>query len=272
MKYLPDAIASDDLAIAQAPYFGGEFAVYLTHVPAVLLGVITFTAANTATYAANAGAVLAAAGDVQMAALTALKSTVDLRVNLTGTNNAAAPVTGLSVFSAPSYAGTPGSSYGRGYAKDVTISAGTGFAAITGLSGVTGGAAGLKIGVFSLPVQADYVLVGCCTEKDFNTKSRVAKGVDCGMESDAFVKRGKSQPGDLNISNKLFGFGDGLARFDGHKTTAMLVGLKDGQVLGDRLVFTEFTPTVKVKAPDGDGEAMLDGNGKFVEHLFFVAP
>ena len=53
----------------------------------------------------------------------------------------------------------------------------------------------------------------------------------------------------------------------------MLVGIKDGQVTTDRMAFVQYVPGVEVTLPDGDGEAMENAaTGKFVEHLFFVAP
>ncbi len=130
----------------------------------------------------------------------------------------------------------------------------------------------MRFALYALPVLTDYTLIGCVRDFDFNTKSRMAKGIDCGMESDAFVKRGKTQPGEITVGDKLKGFAEGLMRFDGLKCTLMAVGIKDGQVTGDRLVFTQFVPTCKVKLPEGDGEATSDAIGKFVEHLFFVAP
>jgi hypothetical protein len=66
---------------------------------------------------------------------------------------------------------------------------------------------------------------------------------------------------------------DRLTRFDSSKTTAMLVGIKDGQVTCDRAVFTQYVPNVDINLPEGEGEAMENAaTGKFVDHLFFVAP
>jgi hypothetical protein len=126
-------------------------------------------------------------------------------------------------------------------------------------------------GIFKLPELSDYTLIGCTSDVSFNTRSRQARGIDCGMETDAFIKRGKTQPGDLSIGGKLKGFAEGLTRFDGLRTTCMLIGVKDGQVTGDRLVFTQWVPNLKARLPEGDGDAMVDAEGKFVEHMFFVA-
>jgi hypothetical protein len=53
----------------------------------------------------------------------------------------------------------------------------------------------------------------------------------------------------------------------------MLLGIKDGVVTTDRIVFVQYVPTVEVDLPDGDGEAVENAAaGKWVEALFFVAP
>jgi hypothetical protein len=131
----------------------------------------------------------------------------------------------------------------------------------------------VSFAIYQLPNAEDYALVGCTTQKKFNTKSRKPVGIDCGMESDAFVKRGKTGKGELTIDSKFGGIADRLTRFDGAKCTALLVGIKDGMVTTDQLVFTQFVPGVEIDLPDGDGEAVENAaNGKFVEALFFVAP
>ena len=277
MKYQPPQVSVNDLDVVQSPFFGGEFGVYLTTVAAIQVGLITFSAADAAVFTPNAAAALPDAGkDLQVTALTSIQSlpTDDqVAVQLNGSKAGGDSMTGLAVFAPPSWSRVSSPNWGRGISFDLVPSVPDAkFKAITALAGATGGHYGLKLGVYALPEMADYVLLGCTTEIDFNTKSRVAKGIDCRMEADAFVKRGKTQPGELKIGSKFFSMAEGMARFDGLKTTCMLVGVKDGQLMGDRLTFTEYTPTIKPRLPDGDGEAMHDAEGKFVEHLFFVAP
>lgn len=280
MLYVPTSIASASLDVAQAPYFGGEFNVYLTTVPAILIGEIDLTGPGAGAYTDNGATAIVAqspstGADLQMVALTPLISTVTAVIKIAGLNAAGSPVSqdGTATFAPPARAANQSKTFGRGIATDII--AADEFTTVTGLAAstpITGGAANVKFGVFELPVLADYSLVGCTTDIDFNTKSRSAKGIDCGMEADAFIKRGKTQPGELNIGSKLKSFAEGLARFDGLKTTCMLVGLKDGQETCDRLVFTQWVPNIKPRLPDGDGEAMIDAAGKFAEHLFFIAP
>jgi hypothetical protein len=264
MLYVPSSIPAASLDVAAAPYLGGEFNVYLTAVAAILIGEVNLTAAGAGAYTDNGATAIVAqspstGADLQLVALTPLISTATCIIKLAGLNDAGTPVTqdGTATFAPPARAANQSKTFGRGIATDLV--AATKFTTITGLAlatPITGGAANVRFGLFQLPVQADYSLVGCTTDINFNTKSRQAKGIDCGMETDAFIK----------------GFAEGLARFDGLKTTCMLVGLKDGQETCDRLVFTEWVPNIKPRFPEGDGEATIDAEGKFAEHAFFIAP
>jgi len=280
MKYLPSAVQQADLDIAEAPYLGGEFAVYLSRVPSYHIGQVLLTASGTgnnanATYTPSLAVAIKAGGaDLQLVADSELLSPsgpCTVVFNVLNDSNTATTLT--FTFTPPARAADQDYNFSRGYAVDGTLAAGTKVTSVTGLQSVTNGNENVKLGLYQLPEAADYVLVGCTTEKKFNTKSRKPVGIDCGMEADAFVKRGKTGKGQLTIDSKFGGMADRLSRFDGAKTTAMLVGIKDGQVTTDRLVFVQYIPGVEVSLPDGDGEAMENAaSGVFVDHLFFVAP
>lgn len=279
MLYAPGAIVASDLDIAQGPYFGGEFLVYLTRKPAVLayeLEVVTVTADPNGEFqdlilTPTPGVTLPSGGvDLQVALRSPILSPIEISLGGAGTNAANNETDLFANFGPPPRSANQSFNFERGTAVDLAPT--NGLAKSVENMGILGGNVGAKFGIFQLPELADYTFIGCTTEMEFNTRARIAKGVDCGMESDAFVKRGKTQPGMLSIGSKLKGFMDGLTRFDGAKCTCMMIGLKDGQVLAERLVFTQFVPTIKPKLPEGDGEATLAGEGKFVEQLFFTAP
>jgi hypothetical protein len=275
MKYTPAAIGQDDLDVAQAPYFGGEFAVYLSDTPAVQVGQIELSASGSGTYTAAVGVTLPTDGvDLQLVATTRLRSpggNCVVVLNVTDENNIARTAT--ATFAPPARAANQTGNFPRGAAVDFTLSGGTRIKTIVSLASVSNGEANVAFAVYQLPVAADWALVGCTTSKKFNTKARTPKGIDCGMETDAYVKRGKTQPGELSIDSKFGGVYDRLTRFSGSKCTAMLVGVKDGEVTCDRYVFTQYQPVCEVDLPDGDGEAMENAaTGKFQEPLFFVAP
>jgi hypothetical protein len=357
MKYLPGAIAAANLDTVNAPYLGGEWAVYMTQVQAILLGEIDLSAAGVGTWTPHNGAAMTAAGgDLQITPITPIASSAALQVTLTGldtTTPTASAVTATATFAPPARSANQTFNFPRGYALDLTLNPSvlmatqrsrttnvatitvpnhdytTGQAVTTTLFGGTGynltdvtitvvdanhisfastganeavtadttgtitpvgvttlfsainavqtptivnGGTNQKLRVYQLPNTTDWVLIEPTTEVDFNTKSRAAKGINSGLEADAYVKAGMSNAGDLTINGNFKSLSEGMARFDGQKCTCMLVGVKDGVATEDRIVFVNYRPVVKPKLPVGDGEVMADATGKYVDQLFFVAP
>lgn len=274
MRYLPTTIAQAELDILSAPYLGGEFAVYMTNVAATPIGDLVQSAAGAATYTDNAATALPVLGtDLQVACSSPLRSTGTVTITFACTDEADAVVNLVATFAPPAWAANQSFNFQRGYATDgIPSVVGKLFKTITSFTSITLGAKNCSFTLWQLPILTDYVQIGCANGVNWNDKARAAIGVDCGMESDAFIKRGKTAKGELTIKHKLKGFADGLARFGGAKGTVMLIGLKDGQLIGDRVVFTQFVVAPKHDLPEGEGEANTEGMGKFAEHLFFVAP
>lgn len=213
--------------------------------------------------------------DVQVFCTTPLRSNAATVITMATKDNQASPavMAATATFSPQSWVNDQSFNFQRGYAVDmVPATSGATLTELTSLTTLAGGNRGVSFDFVRMPVLTDYILIGCTTDKDFNSKSRLPKGIDCGMITDAFVKRGKAAPGELSIGGKLKSFGDGLSRIDGGKVTVMMIGLKDGQTVGDRLVFTQCVLTGKPTLPDGDGEAMVKSEGKFVDNLYFIAP
>jgi hypothetical protein len=287
MKYLPAAVAASDITLATDPYLGGEFQVFLSDTQSIRLGDIAMTSSGNganppATWTAKAGATIVGVGgsgaDLQIVSEDRLNSAVNCVVTLNVTDDLGAVTTASGTFAAPARASNQSSNFGRGYAVDLQVATSTPtaprkVASIAGLASIVGGSRGCKFAVYQLPELASYVLVGATTEKKFNTKSRGAVGIDIGMEADAAIKLGKTKKGELTIDTKFGSLSDGLARFDGARCTALLVGMKDEVLTEQNLVFVNFTPSVEITAPEGDGESMANAaTGKFADHLFFVAP
>ena len=273
MKHVPSSILPEDLNIANNPFFGGEFAVYLSHTPDVCLGQLDLTDSSNGVFtAANGASIKSGGADLQIVATTYLKSRVDCVVTFNVLDETNTARTATATFSAPDRASNQSSNFERGYATDLVLSAGLRIKSIVGLASIVGGSRNVSFGVYQLPEAAEYVMVGCTTSKKFSTKSRKSVGVNCGMKTDAFNKAGMEEPGELSIDSKFGGMHDKLVRFSGAPCTAMLIGIKDGQVTTDRLIFTQYRPVVSVDLPNEEGEAMENAaSGKYVEPLFFVA-
>jgi hypothetical protein len=279
MLFTPTAVPAAQRDILDAPYLGGMWQVKFSHKPAVHLADILMDAAGSGTLTDDIATALPINTDggahVAVVAATPILSSASLVITLACKDNTTPTVNtmnGVATFSPPTHVADQSFNFQTGYAVDlVPATSGKKFTELTSLTTITNGSAGVQFQLLQLPDTADWVSIGCSGDVSFNDKSRTAKGIDCRLKSDAFVVRGKSNPGDLSIRAKYRGMADGLARFSGSKVTCMLEGLHDDQVLGDRLVFTQFTPTPAYEFPEGDGEAMVNVQGKFVDLLMFVA-
>lgn len=278
MRYTPSTVTQDDLDILKAPYLGGMAQVYFSHTAAVHLAHLDMTNLSDGTLeddAATALAGLPSGTDVQVVASTPILSDVAVVITmLTKDNTSPTPVAmdGVATFAPPAWVADQTFNFQTGYGVDLIPGTnGATFTELTSLTSVEGGRAGIEFDLYQLPDTAEWIPVACTGDITFNDKSRGARGIDCGLKADAFVVRGKTNPGNLSIRSKLRGVADGLPRFSGSKVTCMIVLRHDDQLLGDRLVFTQFTPTVTYDLPDGDGEAMVNVEGKYVDFLMFVA-
>lgn len=276
MLYRPSAIITAELESAQAPYLGGEWALYFTKVSAQVVGTITMTAAATGTYVDNTSTVIPGTPgvDLQLMLSTPLTTgAVECVVTIDGTGATDPTLAGVATFAPPSYVANVSKDFQPGYAVDVTTTAAEKYiAGAVTLTSILGGSKGTAFKLYILPVQTDYTLIGCTQDFDFNSKSRKSVEIPCGMDATAYTKSGMSQVGEFSLKSKLRSFADGISRFDGARCTVMAVGLKDGQVTGDRVVLTSALPFAKHTNPEGEGVSMVDISGKFVDVLFFSAP
>lgn len=282
MLYGPNQVLQLDLSIANSPFIGCDFAAYLSRIPAYLLGAITMTSSGAGTYTASAATAVVPrlpAGapvyaNLQLVPNTELRSPGgNVVVVFNVINDASAAATLTFTFAPPARAEDQSGQFERGYAVDGVLSAGNGVKSVTGLASVTNGYTGVGFSLYQLPEASDYVLVGTSKEKKFNLKSAKAVGIRDGREETAYVKRGVTNVGELTLDVNFVGMASRLTRFSGARTTAMLVGVKDGELTTDRLVFTNYTPSVAVNLGDADGESQENAaSGLFQDHLFFVAP
>ena len=223
MKYDPAATLASDIQITEAPFLGGEHAVYLAEVPAMgKLGLVEMSSsgngatgiANIATYTPRAGATInGTAADLALVAESRLLSAAACTVTFNVTDDLGAITTASATFVPPSRSANQAYNFPRHLSHDLTVATGATrkIASIQGLASITGGSRGVEFAVYQLPEFAQYTLVGDTTQKKWNTKSRRAVGIDSGMEADKkkYVKLGKTGKGDLTIDSKM-----------GHVTTA----------------------------------------------------
>jgi hypothetical protein len=272
--YTPSLVGIEELDILHAPYLGGEWEVYFSHTAAIYLGGIEMSGVAVGTYT-DAAATALTGDDVQVVCRTPLLSDSVTVITFSTLNNAGTPavMNGVATFEAPAWVADQGHNFPRGYAVDmVPGEPGFNYTAITALASISGGQKSVEFDLFVLPALTSYVMIGCTNNPDFGLKSRTALGINCGSQTDEYVKRGMTTPGTLSMGASFKGVAAGMSRFAGSKVTAMLLGKKDGQVTGERYVFTGFVPGVSFSMGDGDAVSSETCDGKFEEVLVFSAP
>lgn len=266
----PDTVAAADYGIAQKPGFGGETNLYVTALPHTEQGLLSLAGVNSGVWTPDtaAAAALSATPQELIAVIDfgdANGGGANIVITVTGTDQDGTSLTGTATISPPGYARVTEKVFPVGYGVDVVPATdGKKFKTITGLA-VTcaAGAKGGKVTLFGLPSWSSFTQIGCKTEFDFDTKSRVPKSIACGMDGTAFTKLGRSEEAKFSFKTKLIGHGDGATRYDGVRATWAVQTTKEGRVVTDRTFLLGAIAKVKQTLPDGDSEAMADGSGVF---------
>jgi hypothetical protein len=268
------SIPADDIPIANAPEIGGESKVKLSYGEIGVVGQLAQTAPGSGTWTVETPAFDFTALGVDLALVcdTGIKSTVNVVVNLNVTLDDDTSGTATATFAVPSYAKDQSSNLPAGLAVDV-LPQGAGNAdkkikAILSIASITGGAKGNRFSLVCLP--SDWFDVGCTKSK--NEKLPVAKSlaIACGLKGSAFVKAGRSEPGELELKALNFTYGDGLSRLNGHRGSVLIEVLKAGRVLTERTVYGGYLPTPSTDRGDGDDEVTNSATGNFESFAKFV--
>lgn len=277
--YTPDAITDADLDISRDPMVGGELRVKLSRSRARILGYVEMTNSGTGTYTAVAGESVSdpvAGVDLALVALKPIKSAVTCVVTLNVEDAQGDASTVVATFATPARCADQSHNMPVAVAVDgvmAEVNTGIKVGTIESVASIVGGSRGMKFAVVELPALADYTEVGCTTDKKFNLKEPTFIGIACGLENDAFVKKGMTQAGDLTINCKYRGHLEALSRFSGQRCTALLERYADNELLTERYVFHNYGPSVSISAPEGDGVVTEDAaSGKYETALVFVAP
>ncbi len=275
----PSALtAAGDKTIAQKPSFGGEEKLYVCsnepHTEPASYLILGLNSGTLSLDAAEAAALLATPQELIAVLETPLKAgSTNVVVSVTGTDAADGALTATFTFKPPGWAKISEKTFPVGFGAGAVSSVdGTKFKTIVSATvACAAGAAGVKVTFFGVPSISAFTEVGCRTQSDYTTKASVPKSIACGTDSSAFVKPGMTKEGTLDITTKLVSAGDGLARFDGVRSTYLIETVKEKKVTTDRLFFLGAILEVTTSAPDGDGEVTAKGTGKYEDMAILVA-
>lgn len=179
----------------------------------------------------------------------------------------------VATFAPPDTAQDQSFNFPPGLAVDLIGTAGNSTAkivSVNSLVSITGGAAGDKFYVAACPEASSYVEVACVTDKTIDIPTPKSIAIPCRFNGARWVKKGRSEPPNLEFKAKHGSYGDGLSRANGHRVTVKMEARKDDRILTERLIFGGYRPTVKLNKPDGDGEADATATGMYELFAAFV--
>lgn len=275
--YSPVALAVADYVVAQKPLMGGEKKLFLSAKHATEIGQFQVAAVNSGLYTPDpvnlpdqtAGNHLIVVVDTRTGLDGGLNNVV---VTVNGTNIAGAPISGTATIKPPPYARDTNKIFQVGYAADVVVAADAPFKTILSVSAtVDATAVGSKIVLFAMPLLSTFKEVGCVTDFRFGTKSSTPVAIPCGMDGAAFSKPGRVPQPEVSFTADVFGFGDGLIKFDGITGTALVKDIKEGKIHTDNVYFLESTLKVSANQPDGEAVATFDATGTYEDAAYLVA-
>lgn len=273
MRYQIDPIPTALLPIARSKVIGAENIVKFNYDPVVDVASVLMqnptsgTLTGTAGYAAESGGldmVVRCANGVRSDSALVLTFGVTFADDTAGSATAA--------MTPPSWAKDQSYNFPQGFSVDLLGTAGNSakkIKTVNSLTGITGGSGGARFEIVSLPdLLAEFVEIGCVKSNEPKLPVTKSIAIPCRYDGSSDVKKGRSEPGSLDVSSRLNTYGDGLLRLNGHAVTAMSELWKEDQVLTERIVYENWRPQANPKTGDGDDEAEVTATGMF--ERFFV--
>lgn len=273
MRYQLDPIPAALLPIARSKVIGAENIVKFNYDPVVDVASILMQNPTSGTLTGTAG-FTAESGGLDMVVRCANGVRSDSALVLTFGVTFADDTSGsaTATLAPPSWAKDQSYNFPQGFSVDLIGTAGNSgkkVKTVDTLTSITGGSGGSRFEVVSLPdTLAEFVEIGCVKSNEPKLPVTKSVAIPCRYDGSSDVKKGRSEPGSLDVSSRLNTYGDGLTRLNGHAVTAMSELWKEDQVLTERIVYENWRVQANPKTGDGDDEAEVTASGMF--ERFFV--
>jgi len=222
---------------------------------------------DTVTVAGVTGSVPTINGSREITVLSPTTFSVPVTTTTGGTGGTATSTirlgTATATLTPPDTAQDQSFNFPQGLAVDFTTSvSGTTVRAVRSVSSITGGAAGDKYSIVSLPDAGSFTEVACATDKSFTPPTPKSVSIPCRYNPARWIKKGRGNEPKIDLKANYSSFGDGLPRANGQRVSIKMETYKDDQILTERVVFGGVRPEINVTHGDGDAlsEATLTGN------------
>ncbi len=271
---IPPVVATGQIATAREPLYGGEIKVHASPKSTLEIAVHTLRTHDTGDTSLDSGYAIGLAAEPRSLLLmlkgkAVVSASADMVFTVVGTDQTGAALTGTATFKIPAWRDLPDRTFAAGYSTSVEVTAGKLFKSVVSITPavpqnvIDQAPTGFAFVLLAIPSADSFNEIGCTTESNFNSVTRPAKTIMCGMDG-KFVKRGRSPVGELSISCKTLDHFGGIRRLEGVTgATILLQPLKGDLVASEHLLFTGVTLTSNSKAGEGEDEASQSGTGQF---------
>ena len=282
MSLKPTNLAVTDYPVALKPTLGYEQQLYTSPQAHTVLGSLDVVAPNSGTYTLSVpdNAMLAVTPQELFMALDADADlgTADLVVTVVGTDQNNAALTGTCTFTPPGHAQDQSHAFPRGWAQEVTATAGKKFKTITGISVVTDAAIASTpriwlIGIPSLDSSSSGTFTKLATKVKLNYDPAVPipTAVQDGRRKGAYIKKGEIEVGKAEITAKIPGPADGLARVNGRRVTGWIQEKKEEKLVTQNIFLLGLVLGAKAETGEGAEPMTLTGEALYEVFAFIVA-
>jgi hypothetical protein len=274
----PAAIDALDYSIARKPILAGEFEVYLTRLPILQLGVLEITGANAAKWTPDSIG-LAQLADYPMEIVAMVDNELDggasnVLVTAAGTDDDTDPLSGVATIGPSGYHQDNSKFFPRTFgAQFVTGPAADGLWKTISSVGVVcaADALGGKIKLKGIPAVSAFKGVFCSQLDDFTSKAQQRVAIQCGMDASAFTKPGILQEGRLTVSAKVANLADGLMRYNGGNTSALLIARKERKLVTEHIFVQSWGGVADGRGGEGETPVTASLTGPYEEMIVLPA-
>lgn len=273
-SFQPLPIDAADLEAALAPAIGGEHIVKVSEQPWGHVADINQPAADSGVATMDVAYDLPNTGKILQLVVdrSGARSDAEMALTLNVTFDNDAPGTVTATFDVPERVPNQSFNFPQGAAAEFIPSVpNRTVKAVLGVAGMVGGATANRFQIVALPDLSSFVRVGCTDQANFKLPVGSSISIPCGLNPSRFTKRGRGEPGSLNVSERWTDYLTGLTRINGFFCSAMVEIIKEERILTDRFVVNNWRPMASPQIGDGDDVVKADAEGNFSDYAVFTA-
>lgn len=141
---------------------------------------------------------------------------------------------------------------------------------INSLTSITGGGAGARFDLVSLPSRLTAIEIPGVTDFKPGIPSPTSVAVPNNYDATGWLVRGRDTEDGMTLTAQYLGFVEGLTRLNGQRFTIFIEKRADGRLLRERMVLSGCRGQVGIDDGDGDNKTTANVSAKYETFAVFV--